>query len=196
MSSFNLTVRVATPADADAVAAFRIQQYKTAAEFEILDLEALAKQRGRVLIAEARGEIVSTMQIEVVESLEDFMALDLDITEEIGFNAFPTLYLSKGATARQYRNTGLNSLLRLEALRYGMQQGVRSLSGIAYDNAPRLHLLARLGYSITVIPHRDVTYSRPKGDMLFLSLPEHQFQAAMSMLEVEVTADASLTAAQ
>lgn len=183
-----IKIKYATSKDYESIAAFRIKEYKTAKEFEILDLKALSKQRGNVLIAELDGEIISTMQFEIIESFADLKKTDDNITDEVDFNAFATLYLSKGATRKEFRNTGLNSLLRKVSLQYALQNNnIFSLSGIAYENAPRLNLLQKLGYSITILKHSDKTYSKPKGKILFLCLPRNKFSSALDLLKLEVS---------
>ncbi|MFI5140624.1 MAG: hypothetical protein ACHQIM_22595, partial [Sphingobacteriales bacterium] len=169
MTKRNIIVRYVTPADADAIIEFRIRQFKTAREFEILYFLALSKQRGRILIAEIDSVIVSTMQIEIVKNLSDFKSIDGDVPDDIAFNAYPTLYLSKAATEKSLRNTGLNSLLRIVSLENALDHAeICSLSGTAYENAPRLHLLERLGYNIRIIKQADFNYSRTTGNMFFL----------------------------
>lgn len=184
MNQDKLTIRLANRSDEQKIADFRIEQYKTAAEFTIVDLEALSRQRGKILLAEFGGSIISTMQMEMVESITSFRALETAFIP-LEFSDFPTIYLSKAGTTKPFRNMGLNTLLRKLVIENSLRtEAIASVTGTAYENAPRIHLLKRLGYDITEIPP-DIHYARPVGKELFLCLKRSNFQSALDVLNVE-----------
>ena len=55
-----LTIRYATIDDAENVASFRIEQFKSAKEFQTIDLNAVGKQRGKIFIDEIQDLAVET----------------------------------------------------------------------------------------------------------------------------------------
>jgi hypothetical protein len=180
-----ITIRFATDKDTETIADFRIQQFKTAKEFEIKDLAAVAKQRGKVFIAEIDGTIISTMQIEVVNNSEEFKKIETAYIPS-SFDDYKTIYLSKGASTKEFRNKGLNSLLRKITLNIALNDTeIKSLTGTAYDNAPRINLLKKLGYEIEEI-QPDLSYAKPVGKELFLCLRQSNFLTAKQLLSSEL----------
>jgi len=186
MSKPVLTIRFANTHDEEAISKFRIEQYKTAKEFNIVDLNAVTKQSGKIFIAEVNNSIVSTMQIEVVNNKEEFKIIETGFIPK-SFNYYKSIYLSKAGTSKVFRNTGLNSLLRKLTIESAIENiNVLSLSGTAYSNAPRMHLLKKLGYDIVEIPPA-MDYLQPvEKTILFLCLHRDKFPAALKLLNEEI----------
>lgn len=183
-----LTIRYATSVDRERLTDFRICQFKTANEFLLLIPEMLSQQRGHIYIVEHEGEIVSTMQVEYCLSIETFQHLSgsLCLKNKPQENIFPLLYLSKAGTVKPLRNSGINSFLRLLTLRNAIQrEEIKALTGIAFENAPRLHLLEKIGYRFTEISMSKDDYTMPLGKTYFLSLQRELFFQAIQKLEVE-----------
>jgi len=179
-----LIIRYATSADSDRLTDFRISQFKTAKEFELLSPNLLAQQRGHIFIAEQHQDIVSTMQVEFSDfaNFQNVCHASFDNDPTL----FDTLYLSKGATIKEHRNSGLNSLLRKYTLQAALKNPrVNTLTGVAYENAPRLHLLGRLGYIITETELLTKNFTKPLGKVLFLRLDRPNFLRAIDMLQEE-----------
>jgi hypothetical protein len=61
-----LTIRFANEADNVKLTEFRVSQFKTAKEFELLNPALLSLQKGLIYIIEQDGIIISTMQVEIV----------------------------------------------------------------------------------------------------------------------------------
>jgi len=177
-----ITIRFATEADKEKVGDFRKEQYKTAKEFKVLDESVLYKQRGKVFVAELDGEIISTMQIEEISDAETLHNISATVIPS-WFNHFPTLYLSKGATKTEYRNTGINSYLRLITLQLALSTNIQSLVGTAYEGSSRINLLKRIGYTTTTttIEKEYQNFNTP----LFLCLERSKFVNAIELLKKE-----------
>lgn len=187
MTKPTINIRQATIDDTEKITQFRIDQYKTAKEFEILDLDALSEQRGKIYLAELDDRIISTMQQEIISSVMTATILTHTIIPT-NFSHFDTMYLSKAGTQKEYRNTGLNSYLRLLSIKEALTTNtINSLIGIAYENAPRLHILEKLGYIFTEVQLLDKEYTNPYGKVFFLSLNRPQFQLAIDILETETS---------
>ena len=184
MTKSVITIRYATIDDAENVASFRIEQFKSAKEFQIIDLNAVGKQRGKIFIAEIDEEIISTIQMEVINDGVVFEKIATCLIPE-NFKSYKTIYLSKGACAKEYRNIGLNSFLRMLILQDAIKnENILSLSGTAYSDAPRINLLKKLGYKLVEIPP-NLNYAIPLGKELFLCLKREKFNTAYKLLQDE-----------
>lgn len=184
-----LTIRYATSADSDRLTDFRISQFKTAKEFELAKPELLSKQSGFIFIVEEEGILVSTMQLNVVTHQDYFNNLSISgkqIADRLQSSHLPTIYLSKAATTKQLRNSGLNSYLRLISIKKAISSNINSLTGVAFEHAPRLHLLEKLGYKFSEIEMSSTDYVLPKGKSFFLLLEQKYFLMAKEKLEKEV----------
>ena len=181
-----LTISFANIHDNDRLTEFRISQFKSAKEFELLDTKLLTKQRGNIFLVEKENEIISSMQIEKSETKKNLISIsNVNIPEQ--FNFFPTFYLSKGATLKEYRNTGLNSYLRLLTIKEALHDDkIKSLTGFAYENAPRLNLLKNIGYLFYPVSFIDTSYTKPFGQLFFLSLERACFAKALKQLDEEI----------
>ena len=185
MTKPTITIRQATLNDNDPLTKFRVSQFLSAKEFKLSGTNSFSMQSGIVWVATIEDEIISTMQAEIVNTDE---VLSSKTTCHLPDNiiCFDTLYLSKGATHQDYRNTGLNSYLRLLILETVLQtQTINSLSGVAYENAPRLNLLSRLGYTMTEVQEKADSVYKPNGKVFLLELKRKNFKIALNTLEVE-----------
>jgi hypothetical protein len=181
-----LTIRYATTADSERLTDFRISQFKTAKEFELINSDLLSYQNGQIFIIESNKEIISTMQVEKCTTIEDFTdKCSGNIPND--FKELSTLYLSKGATNKAYRNVGLNSILRKITLETALaDSSIMSLTGFAYENAPRLNLLHAIGYSFAEADIKYCNYTKPYGKMFFLKLSRSSFEYAHNFLSSDV----------
>lgn len=176
-----LTIRFATKEDSENVTNFRVAQFKTSKEFELLNPSLLSKQSGKVLIAEIDSQIVSTMQF---EKCNDEVELNSRITNFLpnNFVNIPCYVLSKGATINNLRNTGINSYLRLLVLEKAINEEVTALVGTSYENSPRLQLLKDLGYNFYEVEEKPNDYIKPFGKVFFFSLEKNKFNFAYEKL--------------
>jgi len=184
MTKSTITIRLATLDDSDSLTDFRISQFKSAKEFELLNPSLLSKQSGQIFIAELDNKIVSTMQ---VEKCNDLTELNAKTTNFIPtqFEDYPCYNLTKGATIKELRNTGLNSYLRLLTLRNAAKTNINSLVGTSYENSPRLHLLNELGYEFYEVNEKLSDYIKPNGKVFFFSLSKDKFGFAIDRLTSE-----------
>ena len=187
MTKPSIKIRLATINDTEQLTDFRISQFKTAKEFEIKSLDTFSRQSGTTIIAEIQGEIISTMQAEIVTNLTD---LENRVDATIAKDAvnFDTFYLSKGATSKEFRNTGLNSFLRLLIIEQALKiNSIQTLSGIAYDNAPRIRILKKLNYSFTEVTEWESSPTIGIGKVFLITLPRTSFYSALLILKSEIT---------
>ena len=185
MTKQTITIRQATLQDTEKVTQFRIDQFRTAKEFELLSIDPLSQMKGQVLIAEFENEIISTMQFQKISNHEELVANETEYIPDT-FDYFETFYLSKGGTKREFRNTGINSYLRKIILEIAIDNSaINSLTGTAYENAPRINTLKRIGYNITDTYTVKTDYIKATEKPLFLSLERQNFLTAIEFLETE-----------
>ncbi|MFN8277213.1 MAG: hypothetical protein U0T84_07010 [Chitinophagales bacterium] len=185
MTKPTIIIRQANLDDSEQLTDFRISQFKTAKEFELLGTKDFSSQYGNVWVATRDSEIISTMQAEILANIY-LLNSKVNCLLPDNFLTFDTLYLSKGATKKEYRNTGLNSLLRLYILQSIIDTtSIKSLSGIAYENAPRLNLLLRLGYEFAEISDWDSSVFKPIGKVFLLRLDRDNFNSAITEIKTE-----------
>ena len=181
-----ITIRYATIDDVENVANFRIEQFKSAKEFEIVSTELISELKGQVIIAELDNVIISTMQFQTLANREELVKCETAYIPDI-FDGFQTCYLSKGATSKEFRNTGINSYLRMIILNYAVQNNrINSMTGTAYKSAPRMNVLKRIGYKIIETYDIIQNYFISKDTLLFLWLERDDFNSACKLLQEEL----------
>ncbi len=189
MQRETLIIRYATHDDYKKLAEFRIEQFLSANEFTVKSPEKLANVAGEVLIAENNKGIISTMQFEPMPSHAFFKEYsNANFLSEPRTDIYPSFYLSKAGTTKEYRNTGINSILRIIIIQKALaNNSILSLTGCGYENGPRLNLLKKLGYDFSEIKLSETAYTIPKGKFFFLCLERNQFQTAIELLDEETT---------
>ena len=185
----NLIIRFANPSDINSVTHFRMIQLGTAKEFKLLKPELLANQNGNVFIVEVDGVLISTLQVEPINSVDDFNSKSGTMfIKPVKQSLFPGLYLSKAGTSESYRNLGINSLLRsLVISRAIKNQCINSLTAIGYESAPRLNLLKRIGYNFAKVKIPENGYTLPLKQPLFLFLPRRLFEYSNKKISQEIS---------
>ncbi len=150
-SEFKKCIRRATRDDAEAIHALRLEEFKRAEEFEVVEPMALhwdEKDDREVVLAawDEEGRAISTMRGGIMKDRKEAEER-MECSVPLENSAFPTLLLGKGATRKTFRDKGLNSALRYHF--YSMVPGtpVRSILGGVYLHAPRTELMRTLGYT-------------------------------------------------
>jgi uncharacterized cupin superfamily protein/GNAT superfamily N-acetyltransferase len=93
---------------------------------------------GDALVATLRLEVIETQAL-VEAKIECPWAFDEPLR-------LPAMILSKMATSKAYRGTGLNETLRYHALRLAQGWGVRQVVGTFVAGSPRREAMATMGY--------------------------------------------------
>ena len=183
MNKPTINIRLATLDDTQKLYHLRHSSFSETEEFKLINADYLKIQRGSVYVAEYNSKLISTIQFEVVEKISDLI-------EKSGTNIIEdreilnTIYLSKGATERKFRNTGINSIIRLFALNEALRNAtINSITGIGYENAPRLNLLKHMGYDLIEASSFDYDFIVPNGKVHFLYLNKQYFKQAITLLE-------------
>jgi GNAT superfamily N-acetyltransferase len=143
-------IGLAGAADAPALSALLLTQYSAAREFRLLRPDVLAwdgaQGAGGVAAGwDATGRLVATMRARLVGSATVAEAA-LGVSVDLPATCFPSVILSRAATAPGLSRTGINSVLRWHLLRAALAQGARGALGLVYEAAPRLTLMTEIGY--------------------------------------------------
>lgn len=187
MQKEKLIVRYAEHNDFKKLTQFRIEQFLSAKEFTVKTPEKLANVGGDVFIVESNNKIISTVQVEKMPSKDFFKQYsNATFLAEPTVDIFPSLYTSKAGTDKSYRNTGIYGYLRMLLLKQAINNNlVMALNNCAYENAPRLNLLRKLGYEFTEVKLSETAYTVPNGKFFFVYLERNKFDNALQILEKE-----------
>jgi hypothetical protein len=183
-------VGLAGAADAPAISALLLAQYRAAREFRLLrpDLIAWDGVQGAGGVAagwDATGRLVATMRGRLAGSAAAAERL-LDVSVALPADCFPAVILSRAATAPGLSRTGINSLLRWHLLRAAVAQGARSALGLVYEAAPRLTLMTAIGYRFAAPARVWDPEVAPVAPPLLASLRGEELPAAVAALEERV----------
>jgi hypothetical protein len=184
------TVGLAAAADAPAISALLLAQYRAAREFRLLRPDLIAwdgvQGAGGVTAGwDATGRLVATMRARLVGSAEAAERL-LDVSVALPADCFPAVILSRAATAPGFSRTGINSLLRWHLLRAAVGQGARSALGLVYEAAPRLTLMTAIGYRFIAPARVWDPEVAPLNPPLLAWLSQDDLPAAVAALEDRV----------
>jgi hypothetical protein len=142
-------IRLARCADREAINRLRVEEYRRAPEFTLLNEAALlwdGADAGRVVLSAWEGlSCVATMQAEVADDAAQAATI-LGVSLPPLADVYPALVLTRAATDREYSQSGLNSALRRHAL--SAASALRSAIGVVYEGAPRSNVLKRIGYEL------------------------------------------------
>lgn len=171
--------------DIDQLTKFRIEQFQTAKEFKVINTDDFSILRDQVYIVRYKNQIVSTMEYDILNSIEELESKRKFICPR-DIVKFKAMHLSKGATLTEYRKIGLNSLIRRLMLKEALKQNdIKSLIGCVYENAPRFNLLKKLGYSVHEIVELNnslLSYSK----LYLVCLDRKFFTTAIDILDFEL----------
>lgn len=186
----SLVIRMAEHQDNNSLFDFRVSQFSTAKQFKLVKPQMLSAITGYNYIVEHNDEIVATMQAERILEKRDFahQSGTCFLTTEPAEDSFPTMYLSKAGTVSNFRSMGINSYMRLLILKeINRNTTIQSISGVGFENSPRLNLLRKLGYSFMEISISKDDYTRPMGKTYFMNLSRSSFAKAIRILERETS---------
>lgn len=154
MNLKNGYVRRLKKIDAEAVFAVRKEAYESSEQFKTLnfsylewnDVDDIAIVLGvfdehNELVASLRGEIIKNRK-----EAEDKLHYTLPTEKDL----FPGILLGRGATMRNHRNKGYNSLLRYYFLGLGIDFPFKSIFASVFEQAPRVGLLRDMNYKFTL----------------------------------------------
>ncbi len=173
-----------------AVVALRRQAYEASPEFQVRREQAFAWTEtdtlgyvpvvwnaGNMALATMRGVVVSTRAEAEWQS---------ECSVQLARRAFPALLLERAATKKERCLGGLNSLLRYHFIAAAMQAGLSSVVGAVFEAAPRVRLLAELGYEFS-IPERvwDPNVA-PRTRLLIARLANQHMPHALRLLEARL----------
>lgn len=177
-------IRKSTCDDRTTLASFIYSQYKNANEFAIAEGNVL-NATGTQLLVEINQKIICVMQYDIIRNISKLQSAAM-LETVIDFAYFPTCYLSKAATHNEFRNIGLNSLLRYYIIsNLSSYEDIRSLAGTIYQGAPRERLLRDLGYIFTEVIDSHLSGFISNRRLYFVHLLRNNFEKALKILKNE-----------
>lgn len=168
------------------IEALRRSAYQRAPEFAVLRPSAYqwthADDRGDVLaVWDEHRTPLATMRGTVVAD-RDEAERQLECTVPVDGALFPALVLERGATCADRSASGLNSLMRYYFIEAALRRALGSVLGAVFDGAPRLRLLARIGYEFVKSDRVWDENIAPRASVLIASLPRERMPGACAVL--------------
>lgn len=147
-----LKVRLATRIDAERLQSLRVNAYGQAANIELIDSRVMmwnhTDEKNLVLVVENEaGELISTMKALLIRDANTFLR-ETNIIPSPSM-AFPVLYLKTGSTAKPYWGNGLNTILKMEFVKYLLGSPIQNLINTINQGTSRIALLESLGFHFT-----------------------------------------------
>lgn len=188
MSNKIITIRLSTSTDDEAIGDFRVEQYKTANEFQMMDFLPIRKIEGDNIIVEVDNKIISTMQFKIANTLEEIYILNHYNLPGLSSEKvlLPSLFLNRGATSYEYRKFGLNSLLRKVVLQKYLNSNIQSFSGVVYEGASRTNIVKRIGYNFFELEGENDPNFKTVVKTFYIQLQRNKFSSAISLLEEDL----------
>jgi hypothetical protein len=180
------TALVGGPREIRAVEMLRRRAYQRAPEFDVLKRSAYewtpADDRGYVLaVWSDDNTALATMRGTVVAG-RDEAETQLECAVPLAPTFFPALVLERGATCADRSHTGLNSLMRYYFIEAALRLALGSVLGAVFDGAPRLRLLAKLGYEFSKPERVWDPNIAPRTSVLIASLARARMAEACALL--------------
>ena len=140
--------------DADAVFQVRHEAYDSSKQFKVLNFSYLewdeVDDNALVLgVFNKKEELMASLRGEFIKSraeAEGTLHYKLPVEKDL----FPGILLGRGASKRNYRNQGLNSLLRYYFLSFCIDFPFNSLFASVFEDAPRIGLLRDMNYRFSI----------------------------------------------
>lgn len=150
-------IRQATRQDRKKVENLRISEFNRSTEFTLVQPEKLLWSKTDdknivLLIQDDKGAALSTMRgITVQGHAAAENLLKCTVPQDV---RFPVMIFTSAATLKPFRRRGFNQLLRLYLIKCAMNNNIETLISPVYQNAPRIQLMASLGYEF-IIPEKN-----------------------------------------
>jgi predicted N-acetyltransferase YhbS len=188
-------IRLATPADAAAIGALRVEAFEGSSDFRIANARFVEKLRwtdeddaAEVIAAWRENEPVATMRLEVISDRHHLTEYAAGLMPPADHVEWPALALARVATHSSCSRTGLNSLIRYYALQAALASEARRLYSYVVLGAARTKLMASLGYQFVTRSDGDpdLASQRPWA-LAWLDL-SGQGRQALALLERQISA--------
>ncbi|MFN7097861.1 MAG: hypothetical protein ACK4PR_09975 [Gammaproteobacteria bacterium] len=179
-------IRLASEGDLNKVSELRLKAFKSTDQFMILNSELIQTDqydnKDDIIIAtDNANNIVSTLRGGVLVNHSQAEAR-LEAKLNVDPDFFPALYLSKGATCLDHRNSGIHSVLRYYFLLGLLNSSINSVIGITYQNAPRLNTMQKMGYNFQKLTTCHYTHVKPIEPPILAFLKKENFFSAYNIL--------------
>jgi hypothetical protein len=182
---------------ASSLVALRKRCYQLSKSFEWFDEKALEwsdeDENAVVLgVLSDSGELLSTVRLNV--------KLDRAATEKALMystanipSRFPTMIGSRSATLPEQAKHGLAGVMRWHVVQQAKRLHMQSISGVVYDDAPRVRSMLVQGYEFYDAPNHWDSEARLRAHPILINMPAANFDAAMATIHEQLGAQISAT---
>jgi hypothetical protein len=187
-------IRLATPADAAAIGALRVEAFEGSSDFSIANVRFIEQLRWTdeddavdVIAAWRGNKPVATMRLQVIADRHHAAEYAAGLMPPADHVEWPALALARVATHASCGRTGLNSLIRYYFLEAALASEARRLYSYVVLGAARTKLMASLGYQFLTRSDSDpdLASQRPWA-LAWLDLPG-QGKQALALLERQIS---------
>ena len=102
---------------------------------------------------------------------------------KIPYIDFPAINIGKSVTKTEFQNTGINSIMRLQVFNILLYSKFQAITGIVYDNAPRVQTMRQLGYEFHEIQKKKGTNLEIFEKRYLVYLSKEKLNHAIVLLE-------------
>jgi hypothetical protein len=174
--------RIATEADRDAVNTLRRMAYAQQLGFSMNTTSALDWNEDDdvgavIVVCDRGGRPISSMRLTALgdqEATERFFQYSMDGAPQ----AYPTLAMSRSSTLPEFGTNGLQGLIRHAYLSAIPGCGLRTVSAIVYDSAPRVNSMRNVGFVLTRCKRHWDSEAQVHAEALVATLDEALFESA------------------
>jgi hypothetical protein len=182
-------VGVVEPSHAEEITQLRIRSYRLSSSFSWFDETALhwneVDRNSAVLgVFNERNLLVSTVRASI---RVDRFAIDLFLmysTKNVP-TRLPALIGSRSATHADYAKVGLAAAMRWVIVRNSLRLQLGSITGVVYDNAPRVRSMMSHGYEFFDAPEQWDDEATVLAKPIIISMPASAFSNAVHQIELE-----------
>ena len=178
--------RSASYKDKDDVSHLRITEFNRSSEFSVREQDKLVWSSkddiGSVLtIWEKKDQIIATMRaMRVIGKAEAEECLSCSVHETVNY---PVVVFNNAATRIEYRNRGLNQVLRYHFIEAALRSDVQTLISPVYEGAPRVKFMESIGYTFKVPERNWQTKLNVHSRRILAMLKNEDFQEALNLLK-------------
>jgi hypothetical protein len=182
-------ITVLNSSSAQALTDLRIRCFRQSPSFSFFDEAALqwttVDESSVVLgVFTALNELVSTVRIAIRpdrDAVESFLAYS---TENVP-DRFPAMIAGRAATDRRFTKLGIAAVMRRVILKNAQRLQVASLTGVVYEDAPRVRSMLSHGYEFFDSPKNWDAEATITAKPIIISMPFSAFTNAMNLIEAE-----------
>jgi hypothetical protein len=189
MQDKQFLITVLDSSHAQVLADLRIRCYRQSSSFSFFDETALqwsATDESSVVLGvfTKNNVLVSTVRTTIRVNraeVESFLSYS---TENVP-DRFPAMIAGRSATDTAFTKHGLAAAMRWVIINNALRLQIASLTGVVYEDAPRVRSMLSHGYEFFDSPNHWDTEATLLAKPIVISMPAKAFKNAISLIETE-----------